>query len=115
MSANNYVVFCPCVNAKIPYATWASHFCSNKHQEWYVQSEDNVNAMIVTCPCQKPQVEYNYKTAHNHFKRKDHRAWESLDETRSENVLIVCKCGDVIRYKDRTLHNKIHRMPTFQK
>jgi hypothetical protein len=115
MTTTNYVIYCPCTNTKIPYMSWASHFCSNKHQEWYVENEDNVNSMIVTCPCKS--IDYNFKNAHNHFKNKDHRAWESLDDShsRGENVLIICKCGDIIRYKDRILHNKIHRMPIFQK
>lgn len=108
----SYKVFCPCTNTTTEYARWASHFCSTKHQEWYVSSAENVNKIIITCPCQN--IEYNYKNGHNHFQSKMHRDWEKLDTNRNENVLIVCKCGDVIRYKDRPLHNKIHRLPIFQ-
>lgn len=109
---NNYKIFCPCQNLILSFSEWAPHFCSVKHQEWFIQSPLEINKINIKCGC---GISYNYQNGHDHFRSKNHKAWQVQDPNRYDDVLIVCKCGDVIRYKDRPVHNRIHRMPIYQK
>lgn len=99
-------ITCGCDGNSYNYESQKQHYSSTSHMEWFnADPEEHINQIFIQCGC---GTHYNYKNGHNHFKSKPHRDWEMLDSKRHDNVLIVCKCGDVIKYGDRQSHNKTH-------
>lgn len=99
-------ITCGCDGNQYTYETYKPHIEASGHIKWVNTDPDHLDHVYIQCGC---GVHYNYKTAHNHFKSKPHRDWEMNDyKTRHNGVLIMCKCGEVIKYGDREVHNKTH-------
>jgi hypothetical protein len=107
----DYNITCPCTGSTMNPSEWEDHFFSKDHIDWFTDSSDNINDIIIKCGCGDS---YNYQNGHDHFKSAKHRTWQNAMKSRYENVLIICKCGDIIKYKDRSTHNAEHIIPVFK-
>lgn len=66
---------------------------------------DYMSKLSVDCQC---GIEYYYNNQYHHFKTLEHRKWHRENPKEYDNVKIICRCGEIIRYGDKTEHNKSH-------
>jgi len=85
--------------------------CGEEFDDFDIHTKDGeghlefMSELSVNCQC---GVEYYYSNQYHHFKTFEHRKWYRENPKGYDDVRIICRCGEIIRYGDRTEHNSSH-------